>query len=369
MGAPENPEVSIKPAKAPSAIYIHVPFCRRECYYCNFTKFRYDKWAAGEYTKYLCRELKLRGDTGPLIKTVYFGGGSPAVVPEIFLEEIVSTIRENFNLEEVSEMTIEINPEECSPEKLNFLKGLGFNRVSVGVQSFSDKDLQYLGRNHDARRAREALDEALNTGFESVNADLIIGLPGQTEEVLKENVMILSGSGADHISAYILEGVKNFGGRELPDPDQQSYLYNHFRKEAGSSGFDQYEVSNFCRGRKFSMHNMNYWEGGSYIGAGLSAAGFENGEDYMNYTAPENYYGSIKNGKIPVEIRTRHDILERSLAIGLRLVRGIKKEKLSHLKPRILELMDEGFLEETEKYYRVVPSRLVVLNEILSYLI
>ena len=167
----------------------------------------------------------------------------------------------------------------------------------------------------------------------------------------------------------MLEGVKSFGKRALPDPDRQSFLYNLFREKAGSSGYDQYEVSNFCRNGKVSRHNMNYWEGGSYIGAGLSASGYENEEDYTNYSDPDNYYKSIDNGKLPVEFRKKHDRLMRALANGLRLVKGISKDNYSSLRPLILELIEEGFLEETDKRYRVIPSRFVVLNEILSYLI
>jgi len=369
MEALGNPEVINRSRDDFLALYIHIPFCRRECYYCNFTKFTYEQKSAEKYKEYLCRELKLRNNTSTPVKTVYFGGGSPAVLPKTFLEEIVRVIHKNFKMDQVSEITLEINPEECDRGKLEFIRELGFNRLSVGVQSFSDNDLRYLNRNHDAKRGREALDAALNTGFESVNADLIIGLPGQTEKSIDENIKILSGSGAGHISAYILEGVKSFGERDNPDPDQQSFLYNYFREKAGSAGFDQYEVSNFCRGQKVSLHNMNYWEGGSYIGAGLSASGYENGEDYTNYSDTENYYKSIDNEKLPVGFRKKHDGLTRSLAIGLRLVKGINKNKFSFLRPRILKLIEEGFLEETEKYYRVVPSRLVVLNGILTYLI
>ncbi len=369
MKAPENPEAINRPEDKVSALYIHIPFCRRECYYCNFTKFKYEKAGAEKYVQYLCRELQLKKNIAVPIKTVYFGGGSPALIPDKFLEEIVTTIKKNYNTKEVSEMTIEINPEECSQGKFSFFKELGFNRVSVGVQSFSDEDLKYLNRNHDAGRGRKALTEAINADFKSVNADLIIGLPCQTEKSLDESIKIISDLGADHISAYILEGVKSFGKREIPDPDQQSYLYDHFREKAGSSGFKQYEVSNFCRDNKISIHNMNYWEGGSYIGAGLSASGFELGEDYTNFSDLDPYFRSLEEGKIPVEIRTKHEILTRSLVVGLRLVRGISKDRFSPFKSRILELIEEGFLEETDKFYKVVPSRLVVLNEILSYLI
>lgn len=369
MEAPANPEIKTVPEGDLSAIYLHIPFCRRECYYCNFTKLRYERDIAEKYANYLIRELKLRKNRSSLIRTVYFGGGSPAVVPDIYLEEIVITLQENFNLDNSLEMTVELNPEECNPEKLRFLNQLGFNRISVGVQSFSDADLRYLGRNHDSGRAREGLNAVVKSGFESVSADLIIGLPNQKRDIVDENIMTLSGLGVDHISAYILEGVKDFGEREVPDPDHQGYLYNYFREKAGAAGFEQYEVSNYCRSGKVSAHNMNYWEGGGYIGAGLSASGFEGGEDYTNHSDLKKYFRSIEGGILPVETRVKYEMLSRSLVTGLRLIKGIGIEKTAVPRQRIHELVKEGFLEEAENYIRVVPSKMVVLNEILSYLL
>ena len=369
MEAPENPDISVVPEKSPSAIYIHIPFCRRECYYCNFSKLKYEQNSAEKYTDLLCTELKLRRDQHSYIKTVYFGGGSPAIIPDASLTKIIEALYENYNIGKLSEMTVEVNPEECSIEKLNFLKSVGFNRISIGVQSFSDEDLKYLSRNHSGVQSREALETAIKAGFDSVSADLIIGLPDQKKKTLENNIKIISSAGVNHLSAYILEGVKEYGGRKSPDADHQSNLYNTFREKISGTEFDQYEVSNFCRAEAYSEHNMNYWEGGSYIGAGLSASGYESGIDYTNYSDMENYCRSIESMKIPIADRIENDPVKRSLVTGLRLTKGIEKEKFTIYESRIRELIEEGFLEETEKYYRVVPSRMVVLNEILTYLI
>lgn len=369
MEVPENPDKGKMPLKSLSAIYIHIPFCRRRCYYCNFLKLKYEKSSAERYVDLLCNELKLRKNVKPVIDTIYFGGGSPAVIPDGSMEKIIESLHENFNTANISEMTIEINPEECSPEKLLFLKGMGFNRISIGVQSFSDEDLNYLSRNHNGDQSLEAVKMAVRTGFVSVSTDLIIGLPDQKAETLEENIKIISSLGVDHISAYLLEGVREYGGRKFPDADRQSYLYNIFREKAPEKGFEQYEISSFCHEGNYSKHNMNYWNGGGYIGAGLSASGYENGVDYKNYSTLKNYYKSIENMKFPVEEIEKNDQVKRSLVTGLRLTNGIEKWKVKPYTKKIRELIEEGFLEETEDYFSVAPSRMVVLNEILSYLI
>ena len=369
MEAPAKPEEKIRPEHRLSAIYLHIPFCRRTCYYCNFSRFKYQEDVAEKYADYLIRELKLRKNRSPLIRTAYFGGGSPALLPDDHLENIVNALMENFNLHDDLEMTVELNPEECKPEKLNFLNSLGFNRISIGVQSFSDEDLRYLGRNHDPVRGRNGLDAVLKTGFRSVSADLILGLPQQSSDIIDQNISILSGSGVDHISAYILEGITDFGDREIPDPDRQGYLYNYFQERSASAGFEQYEVSNFCRNGKISEHNMNYWKGGGYIGAGSSASGFESGEDYTNYSELDRYFKSVENGIIPVESRIKNDTRKRSLVTGLRLTEGVRKDSVGTFLPRMEELIKEGFLEETGNRIKVVPSKMVVLNDILSYLL
>ncbi len=355
--------------RSSSAIYIHIPFCRRECFYCNFSKFTYERNSVNRYTELLCSELRLRKDRNSIVRTIYFGGGSPAIIPDASMTKIVEVLYENFNIQKLSEMTIEINPEECSMEKLRFLKSAGFNRISIGVQSFSDTDLKYLSRNHSGVQSLEALETAFKAGFDSVSADMIIGLPDQNKKTLTNNIEILSSSFANHLSAYILEGVKEFGGRRSPDEDHQSNLYNAFREKILNTEFEQYEVSNFCRAEAYSEHNMNYWKGGSYIGAGLSASGYENGIDYTNYSDMGKYSRSIENMKIPIADRIKNDPVKRALIIGLRLTNGIEKEKFAVYESGIRELIEEGFLEETKSHFRVVPSRMVVLNDILTYLI
>ncbi len=363
------PDVKKMPAKDTSAIYIHIPFCKRECYYCNFTKFKYEEDSAKKYADLLCSELEMRKNSKHEINTVYFGGGSPAVIPAASLEKIIVFLNDNFRTDIVTEMTIEINPEECNKEKLNFFKDLGFNRVSVGVQSFYDPDLRYLSRNHSGAIALEAVKTVLKTGFDSVSVDFIIGIPGQEIETLEKNISIITSSDVNHVSAYLLEGVKEFGNRPQPDADHQSYIYDIFREKISEKGFEQYEISNYSRDGNISKHNMNYWESGNYIGAGLSASGYEDEIDYTNHSNMGDYGRSVRNNIIPVKERTKNDPLKRALVTGLRLSKGIEKDKFAFYEPGIRKLIEEGFLEEMKNSYRVIPSRMVVLNEILSYLI
>jgi len=352
-----------------SSIYIHIPFCKRECYYCNFSKLKHENRIAEEYFKLLCSELILRGDVETEIQTVYFGGGSPAIIRNEYLENIIDTIHNNFNTDKISEMTIEINPEECISDKLTFLKNLGFNRISIGVQSFNENDLKYLSRNHTAVQSEKAVEKAGEAGFENISVDYIIGLPNQTCSDLKENLNIISSYNVLHVSAYMLEGVKDYGGRDIPTPEHQNLLYNFFREEVSVNGFEQYEVSNFCKNKKVSKHNLTYWQGGSYIGVGLSASGYEGGIDYKNYSEMRTYKESILKQKLPIQENEKYDRVKRNLITGFRLVNGIDKRIVGTYEKKIKELVGEGLIEETKKTYRIVPSNLIFLNEILVYLL
>jgi oxygen-independent coproporphyrinogen-3 oxidase len=325
--------------------------------------------AEKRFTSLLCREIEMRKDRNIRLNTIYFGGGSPAVIPPGSIEKIVKTVSESFDTAKIREMTIEVNPEEGNSDRLILLGSMGFNRVSVGVQSFSDADLRYLSRNHTADQAVKCLESARSAGFDSVSADLIIGLPSQDECSVGKNIDILSDMGVDHVSAYLLEGVKSFGGRGRPDPDRQADIYNYFRERIGTAGYEQYEVSNFCRSGKYSMHNMNYWEGGSYIGAGLSASGYLDGSDYSNYTNIDTYENAIQKNVLPVAVAAVHNQASRDLFTGLRLARGVAKEKAAGYETKFSDLIGEGFIEETESYFRVKPSHLVILNDILAYLL
>jgi len=352
-----------------SSIYIHIPFCKRECYYCNFSKLKYESGRVKEYNKFLCDELILRGEEGTKVQTIYFGGGSPAIIRNEYLENIIDTIHDNFNTGNVSEMTIEINPEECISDKLTFLKNLGFNRISIGVQSFNKNDLKYLSRNHTAVQSEKAVEKAGKAGFENISVDFIIGLPNQTCSDLKKNIAMISSYNVPHVSAYILEGVKNFLGRNIPDSEHQSLLYQYFREEAAANGFKQYEVSNFCKSGKVSKHNLRYWQGEEYIGTGLSASGYKAGIDYKNYSNMKTYTKLISNKQLPIQESERHDTDKRNLITGFRLVNGIDKRIVGIYEKKIKELVNEGLITETKHTYKIAPKNLILLNEILVYLL
>ncbi len=310
----------------------------------------------------------MRGNRECSIETIYFGGGSPALLTDKYLKRIFDTVKNNFDISGVDEITIEVNPEEGDVDKLKFLKTLGFNRLSIGVQSFADIDLRYLERNHDAKQSLKSVESALKSGYKRVSVDLIIGLPVQDDKSLLRNIELLNEFKVSHVSAYLLESVKNFHGKHQTDPDQQGRMYDFFRNQIEKYGFEQYEVSSFCNRKDYSLHNLNYWEGGDYIGIGLGASGYEKGIDYLNYSDFNRYFSAIRNGNLPVAREEKNDPEKRKIFAGLRMVKGVLKKEVPSFNKKIGELVKEGLIEETEERFFVPPNNLVILNEIISFL-
>lgn len=346
-----------------TGIYIHIPFCRRTCFYCHFAKQAHDESLVYKYMAALVEEIRLAGNNSLPIDTIYIGGGSPSLLTGSQTAALLAAINHNFKLADEVEITMEMNPEDVTAGQLNFLKHLGVNRLSIGVQSFNPEDLDYLRRSHDAEQSLAAMEVALETGFTNLNVDFIISLPHHTRKHLESSFSILDSHPVPHVSAYILEGVEE--GEDRQDRDVE--LYHFTREQLIGRGYEHYEISNFSKPGQSSSHNMKYWTGKPYIGLGLSAAGYPDGKDTKNTEDLEEYFSKIQDNQLPRGPVTAPDPAIRDIITGLRLPEGLPAEHFKHHQKPLDFLLENNFLVKSNGHIAVPPDKLLLLNEILSY--
>ena len=344
-------------------IYVHIPFCRRTCFYCHFCKQAYDSGLVEKYVEALVTEIRLRANPEYLVDSLYLGGGSPSLLNQRQIAAITQAVRENFKLDRGIEYTMEMNPEDVSPDQLRYLKVIGVNRLSLGTQSFIQVDLDYLKRTHQVRQSRQAVEYALEAGFSNLNLDFIISLPTQTRETLRENFSLLTAYDIPHVSAYLLEEVEESEAKYARDHD----LYFFTREFLLGLGYTHYEVSNFSAPGLQARHNRKYWENKVYIGAGLSASGYEQGLDYKNTSDFNDYFEKIAHHQLPRGEENRPDLEERRIVMGLRLLAGIPAAYFKKYPQPLDFLVTGGFLIRSGKRIAVNPGKILLLNEILAY--
>jgi oxygen-independent coproporphyrinogen-3 oxidase len=344
-------------------IYIHIPFCKRGCFYCHFFKREYDSNLVDKYTRSLAEEIRLRANPGYVVDSIYIGGGSPSLLQEHQAAVVMSAVNDHFKMAPSVECTLEANPEDVSENKLRIWKEIGINRLSIGTQSFVQEDLNYLKRTHNVSQSLKAIENALKMGFPNINTDFIISLPTQTRETLKDNFSVLKNYPIPHVSAYLLEEVEESEEKSTRDND----LYFFTRDFLGQLGYIQYEVSNFSKGGFQSRHNLKYWKNESYIGVGLSAAGYENGSDYKNAIDFDEYFEKINQGKLPQVEIDASDANVRAIVMGLRLLEGISIDYFNDCREELDFLLDNGFLVLEDNRIAINPGKLLLLNEILTY--
>ena len=345
-----------------AGLYIHFPFCRRACFYCHFFKKNYGPDAASRYLDCLVAEMKLRRDPDLVVDTVYFGGGSPSLLSGEQLRTMLLAVQKNFPLAAGREITLEANPEDITEKQLEAFHDLGVNRLSLGVQSFQERDLRFLKRTHGATEAVQAVTMAREAGFANISIDLIIGLETQTCQSMKLNFHTIEKLKPTHISVYILEGVP----RPIND-DRDARIYFQARENLLALGYQHYEVSNYCYPGKTSRHNLKYWQNQPYLGLGASAAGYFHGRDYKNFPDLKKYYAALEQGKLP-QMRTKQmDPEKRRIITGLRLFEGIPASVFKAFSTSTDFLLAEGFLVHNGKNLAVPPEKILLLNEILTY--
>ena len=356
-------------------IYLHIPFCHRKCTYCAF----YSVVTSHEkqtYVDALCREMAMRRHTvDHAVRTVYFGGGTPSLLTVAQLGRIVDCLSANYDVSQVEETTLEANPEDLTAQYLSELKSIGFfNRLSIGVQSFSDGDLQLLNRRHNAAQAVEAVENAVAAGFGNVSIDLIYGLPGQGVEAWRSNLECVSKLPVTHLSAYALTiepgtilAKQVERGRIVPAGENE--VLEHYRvmlQWAAENGFAQYEISNFCRPGFKARHNSRYWDRTPYLGVGAAAHSFDGEYRRWNVADVKQYVESAAAGHIAHEEEQLglKDAHNEYLMTALRTVEGIAKNKVAapfaaRLAKEVQRFIAAGLIEETPTHYRPTAEGLL----------
>jgi oxygen-independent coproporphyrinogen-3 oxidase len=314
-------------------LYIHIPFCSAICSYCNFNRGLFDGPLKRRYVDALCREIAAAGDGAPA-DTLFFGGGTPSLLEPDEIETIVATCRDAFAVTVDAEVTLEANPETVTVDRLAAFRHAGVNRLSLGVQSFHDVELQRLGRIHSSRRAADALQSAREAGFDNVSLDLMMWLPEQTLSQWLTSVDRLIALGPDHASLYLLELYPNAPLREAmargrwsqAPEDDAADMYEHAMDRLESAGYRQYEISNVERPGRRSRHNLKYWTDGEWLGFGCGAHSTRAGVRWKNLASTEEYVTRVGAGETPVverRVLSSDEHLEEALFMGLRLNEGL----------------------------------------------
>lgn len=318
-----------------AGLYVHVPFCRRICPYCDFAVRPGDEVRRAAYVDALLLEIeRLRGGFEP-VDTVYFGGGTPSRLSPGQLERILDALRDAFEHAEDTRIFLEVNPEDVDPEAAAAWRELGVRTLSLGVQSFDDDGLAFLGRAHDARQARRAVEVAKEAGFDTVSLDLIYGRPGQSLEAWSEEIRAAVALEPDHVSCYQLtiEPRTRFGalaarGRLTPlDVNEQGAFFRLTHGTLREAGYEGYEVSQFASSREHrSRHNVKYWSHVPYLGLGPSAHSFRGTERWWNVRKEGPWREALRAGADPVEGRERLDasaLALEALMVGFRTADGV----------------------------------------------
>jgi oxygen-independent coproporphyrinogen-3 oxidase len=334
VAAPDRKQAPGSGAR-PSALglYIHVPFCAAICNYCNFNRGLFDADLKARYVGAVLDEIRASADGSPA-DTVFFGGGTPSLLEPAEIAAMVDACRASFSLAPGAEVTLEANPETVTVDRLTGFRQAGVNRLSVGVQSFRDDELQRLSRLHSAARATEAVGMARSAGFDNLSLDLMMWLPQQTVDQWLESVEALIGVGPEHASLYMLEVYPNAPLRDamarakwsLAPDDDCAEMYLHGLARLDAAGYGQYEISNVARPGRESRHNLKYWADDEWLGFGPGAHSTRGGVRWKNVSATVDYVSAVAGrGPLSVERRVLSDQerLEEALFTGLRLSKGL----------------------------------------------
>ncbi len=353
--------------------YIHIPFCIRKCHYCSFVS-GFDITGKKEYLNALNIEIKTRYKNEQL-KTIYFGGGTPSLVEPNELEKILNC----FNFDSNPEITIEVNPETVTKEKMQQLKQIGFNRISLGVQTFDNDLLKLIGRNHSEEKIYNSINIIKEAGFKNISIDLIYGLPNQTIESFNIDINKAIDLDIQHISSYGLKIEEDsfFGKnnpKNLPDDEMQAQMFIELCKILKTNNFEHYEISNFAKKGYESKHNCVYWQNKNYYGFGLNASGYEENIRYRNCQNFEKYIINPLQ-KEEEETLTIQETMENEIFLALRLKDGIniqnlnKKYKINfeeNYKSVIKKYSSENLLKIENNHCKLTEKGILLSNEIMS---
>jgi len=378
-----------------AGIYIHVPFCRARCSYCDFATGMYESDLADRYVRMLVKEFKAWNEVREpaAVDTIYFGGGTPSLLAPAQIEKILQAVRDRFEVSDEAEITVEINPGDggssaaARQETFREFRRLGINRASFGAQTFDDEQLRRLGRTHAARDIGETFSLLREAGFANINFDLIAGLPGQTLTGWQGNLNQALALRPQHLSLYLLdihEGTPladqiRRGAQPAADDDLAAEMYRVMIERVCGAGYEHYEISNFCLPGFESRHNSKYWNGAPYYGFGCSAHSYDGARRrWANERDAGNYAGLIEKGESAIKERTdlsEADARAESLFLGLRLMKGLYfSDYQSRFGVDLREQYDEdlvrlraaGLIEINKELLRLTPRGALMSNEVFS---
>lgn len=371
-----------------AGIYIHIPFCKRKCNYCNFFSVASLKKAKG-FSQSLIQELDLRrgfpGDA--TIETLYFGGGTPSMLQVRDILNIIEFIQHHYNLSEHPEISLEANPDDLSIEYLSALSDTPVNRLSIGIQSFQEQDLRYLDRIHGKEQGLACIENAQKAGFNNLSIDFIYGIPGQSDALWKSNLQIAASLNIPHVSAYwltveartALNSYIEKGKLEAPDENAGIRHFHILREWASANGYEHYEISNLCKHGHYARHNTSYWQSVPYLGIGPSAHSFDGKVRYSNVASIEAYKTGVAAGN-PVmssEILSREDHFNEYLMTRLRTQWGVDTdfmnrqfgpEETSEFLERIQEFIHQELVVQQQSRFTLSESGMLLSDHIISRL-
>ena len=351
-------------------LYLHIPYCLHKCGYCDFNSHPENQVESVHYVEALLKEIKFYSTTlkSYNVPTVFMGGGTPTILPPSQLKKILDTVRQGFNLTSDCEITIEANPATIKLETLQEIHAAGYNRISIGVQSFDEKELQLLERVHNEEEIHSTVHRARSANFENLSMDLMFALPDQSREKWQSHLKQATAKNPDHLSTYNLTiepataffKLQEKGKLCLPHEDIQLEMYETTIQVLEDAGYSQYEISNFSKPGMESQHNINYWNNGEYLGVGAGASSYLNGERSKNINLPSIYIREIETKASAIHTREHLEPLQamgETLMLGLRLLKGVS-----------IDVFENRFQVSFQKVYgKVVESllnqELITLNE------
>ena len=350
-----------------AGIYIHIPFCRKKCIYCDFYSIG-TKGLEDAYIDAVIKECSLRRNelrNSPL-KTIYIGGGTPSLLSPEQIGKIIKGIHSIFSLKSLIEFTIEVNPDDVTQEYISFIKELGINRVSMGIQSFVDSELTTINRRHNSLQAISAVDYIKNAGIDNISIDLIYGLPGQSLDSWLYSLSKAIALNVPHISCYSLsyeEGTRLYSLREqglINECSEDDYIsmYEVMVKELRNYGYEHYEVSNFAKNKKYSVHNSNYWNGEIYLGLGAAAHSYDGKSRSYNITNAKQYIDRTSSSELACEYEnlSEYERYNEYIMIRLRTTWGVDLNELQRL---FEDRFHRHFVTSVDKF---IKNELMLLN-------
>ncbi|HET90269.1 MAG TPA: radical SAM family heme chaperone HemW [Chloroflexi bacterium] len=328
------------PPSHPVALYVHVPFCRSRCAYCDFDTYTGLEFAMPAYTDAVCREIEAAGERwgSPPVSTIYFGGGTPSLLPLPLLRDILHAAQAAFRLSPAAEISLEANPGTLTSAYLHDLRNLGVQRLSLGIQSFHDAELELLGRLHTQAQARAAVAAARESGFRNLNLDLIYGLPRQKLCHWQETLRTATALEPEHLSLYGLAIEEETplarqiaaGALPAPDPDRAADMYEWAAETLAQAGYRHYEISNWARSGQECRHNLTYWRNEPWLGVGAGAHSWLDHCRWANLTDPLAYIQATAEGRTPIIETTPvgpEQEMGDTMMLGLRLAEGVATDR------------------------------------------